>query len=189
MNQKTKVRIFTWLLASSFLAFSLNACTKKQVKKTSPDEQTEEAALSEDEMNAQELDIHGKDFVAASNLGVVYFEYDSSELSDDARQTLSKNADYLKKNVNLEVLSEGHTDERGTVGYNLALGQKRAAAVRKYYVSLGLQPKRVGSLSYGKEKPTCSEATEECWTQNRRVETKVRAIKVSNGKTNHSDEQ
>ena len=150
----------------------LSACPKKQVVK-----KTEEEPADSDE-----LDIHGKDFVSSKNLAAIHFEYDSAELKEDARDILAKNAEFLKKNDDLEVLCEGHTDERGTVGYNLALGQERAQTVRKYYISLGINSKRVGSLSYGKEKPLCEEISEDCWTQNRRVETKVRGMSPADGR-------
>lgn len=161
----------------SFLLFSLSACPKKKVvKKVEEPEQREE-------VETEELDIRGKDFVSSKHLKTIYFDYDSAVLSEEARKVLAENAEFLKKNADLEVLVEGHCDERGTIGYNLALGQKRATAVRKYYLSLGIQPKRIGSLSYGKEKPVCLESSEECWLKNRRAETKVRADKLAdNGK-------
>lgn len=154
----------------------LTACAKKQtVKKVE-----EETEKDEDgEVESAELDVHGMEFVPSKNLEAIHFDYDSSELKDEARQILAKNSEYLKGNSDLEVLVEGHTDERGTVGYNLALGQKRSQSVRKYYISLGLDPKRLGSLSYGKEKPICIESAEECWRENRRVETKVRALQAA----------
>jgi peptidoglycan-associated lipoprotein len=113
----------------------------------------------------------------------IYFEYDSSDLSEAARLILATNADYVKKYKDIEILVEGHTDERGTIAYNLALGQKRAHSVRTYYVALGIEPKKIGTLSYGEEKSVCAELTEECWSQNRRVESKIRTLKVvDNGK-------
>ena len=171
-----------WLVFCGLITLSLNACPKKQaIKKTAEKEQTEE------DVKSDELDIHGKDFVASKNLAIIHFDYDSSELSEEARKTLAFNAEYLKKNPGLEILSEGHTDERGTIGYNLALGQKRAQTVWKYYSSLGVEPKKMGSLSYGKEKPLCVENSEPCWSQNRRVETKIRASKVVNGNKEKSE--
>ncbi|OGR83411.1 MAG: hypothetical protein A3A86_03145 [Elusimicrobia bacterium RIFCSPLOWO2_01_FULL_60_11] len=160
--------LFSWILFCGFLTFSFSACAKKQVVKP-------EDKLEEEEVESEELDIHGKDFVESKNLSPIFFDYDSSSLSDEARKVLAGNAAYLKKSPDLEVLTEGHCDKRGTIGYNLALGQRRAASVRLYYVSLGIEAGRAGSLSYGKEKPLCIEDSEDCWAQNRRVQTKVRA--------------
>ena len=170
-----------WLLIFGVVTLTLNACPKKQTVKKTPD-QEEAKAEDSDEVATEELDIHGKNFVESKNLALVHFDYDSSELSNEAREILAENAEYLKKNNNLEVLVEGHCDERGTIAYNLALGQKRAASIIRYYISLGIPPKEVGSLSYGKEKPICMENTEECWATNRRAETKIRTLKVVNGK-------
>ena len=159
----------------SFLIFSLTSCTKKKIVK-----KTEEPEEIED-VESEELDIRGKDFVNTKHLAPIRFDYDSDSLSEESRKTLLTNADFLKENDDLEILAEGHCDDRGTIGYNLALGQKRASAVRKYYISLGIKPKRIGSLSFGKEKYVCLENTEECFSVNRRAETKVRALKVANG--------
>ena len=166
------------LIGFGLLTITLSACPKKQTVKKTEEETNEEPP----EVQSEELDVHGKDFVSIKDLETIHFDYDSSELKEDSRLILSRNADYLKKNPDLEVLCEGHTDERGTVGYNLALGQKRAQSVRKYYISLGLNHKKLGSLSFGKEKPTCSENGEDCWLKNRRVETKVRSVKMDGDK-------
>lgn len=186
MKTKYGQNFIIWMAIAGLATFGLNACAKKQTVKSTPtDEMADEAKL--DEMKTDELDIHGKDFMESPNLATINFEYDSSELTDQARKLLANNAQYLMENPGQEILTEGHCDDRGTVGYNLALGQKRAAAVRQYYIYLGIKPKRIGSLSYGKEKPVCGEATEQCWMQNRRVETKVRAIKVSTSGTLSGD--
>lgn len=189
MNKLFGKNVLLWMALASFSLMGLNACAKKQTVKKTTDEQSIEQADA-DNLKSEELDIHGKDFMNSPDLANVYFDYDSSELSDEARKILSENAAYLKKNPGQEILTEGHCDERGTVGYNLALGQKRSASVRQYYIYLGIKPSRIGSLSYGKEKPVCFEADETCWNQNRRVETKVRTIKVStNGKVDDSTDQ
>ena len=80
----------------------------------------------------------------------------------------------LKEHSDWEALVEGHCDERGTTEYNLGLGQRRAAAVRQYYMTLGLDGGRIATISYGKEQPVCTEHTEDCWAKNRRGVTKVR---------------
>ncbi|HEX9305130.1 MAG TPA: peptidoglycan-associated lipoprotein Pal [Thermoanaerobaculia bacterium] len=97
-----------------------------------------------------------------------YFDYDQSDLRDDARTALSANAAWLKKYPSIQILIEGHCDERGTSAYNLALGDRRANAARDYLASLGISPARVRTVSYGKERPFCTESSETCWQQNRR---------------------
>jgi peptidoglycan-associated lipoprotein len=106
----------------------------------------------------------------------VYFEYDKADLRDDARATLAKNADWLKKPYNTSViLVEGHCDERGTERYNLALGERRARVAMEYLQSLGIPANRLKMVSYGKERPQCTEANESCWSKNRRGHFKIDA--------------
>jgi len=121
-----------------------------------------------------EGEIRGGEFLPQENIKTINFEYDKYELSDAARSILQVNAALLKARKDWAVLVEGHCDDRGTVEYNLALGQKRAKAVRDYYVRLGVPESAVGTISYGEEKPLCTEATDACWLQNRRAETKIR---------------
>jgi peptidoglycan-associated lipoprotein len=101
-------------------------------------------------------------------LGDVNFGYDSTDLSDEARAVLQKNVEWMKKWASTKVMVEGHADSRGTNEYNLALGERRADAVRDYLVSLGLATDRLTIVSKGEEQPFCSEETESCWQQNRR---------------------
>jgi len=97
-----------------------------------------------------------------------YFDYDSAEIRADAREALQKTADFLKKYPQARVVIEGHCDERGSTEYNLALGDRRANAVKQYLVNLGVSAANLNTVSYGKEKPFCSESNEACWQQNRR---------------------
>lgn len=106
---------------------------------------------------------------ASSPMKDVYFDFDRYDLSTDARTILRANADWLKNNQTARVEIEGHCDERGTSEYNLALGAKRAQAVREYLVTLGVAGNRLSTISYGEEIPVCKEATESCWRQNRRA--------------------
>jgi peptidoglycan-associated lipoprotein len=103
----------------------------------------------------------------------IRFDYDSYELKGDARDLLRGNADWLRQNAGNKLEIEGHCDSRGTVEYNLALGAKRAKAVRDYLVSLGIESDRMTTISYGKELPLCTEETESCWAQNRRAHSVV----------------
>jgi peptidoglycan-associated lipoprotein len=99
----------------------------------------------------------------------VFFEFDKSDLSEQARASLAKNADYMRKWATVMITSEGHADSRGTNEYNMALGERRAAAVRDYLVSLGITTTRVSVVSKGEEQPFCMEENETCWVQNRRA--------------------
>ncbi len=99
----------------------------------------------------------------------IYFDYDKYDIREDARQTLKAVADHLRKNPAQRLLIEGHCDERGTSEYNLALGDKRAKAVKDYLISLGVPSARVDIISYGKEKPVCTEHADTCWAKNRRA--------------------
>ena len=107
------------------------------------------------------------------DLNPVYFAFDSVALASEARMTLEYNAKILKENPDIWVLIEGHCDERGTVEYNLALGEGRALAVRRYLINLGIGPDRIATISFGEEKPTDLGHQEQAWAKNRRVEYKV----------------
>lgn len=112
------------------------------------------------------------DIDAINNLGLlqeIRFDYDKADIRDADRAILSKNADNLKKFDFLRVTVEGHCDERGTVEYNLALGERRAKAANDYLVSLGVPAARLKTVSYGKEIPLCRESNEDCWGRNRRA--------------------
>ena len=98
----------------------------------------------------------------------VFYGYDSSELSSEARGTLEKQAAWLSKFGNVRVVIEGHADERGTREYNLALGDRRANATKDYLVALGINPSRIKTISYGKERPAAIGSNETAWAQNRR---------------------
>jgi peptidoglycan-associated lipoprotein len=101
-------------------------------------------------------------------LGDVFFDYDMSTIREDARPILQRNADYLRRWASTRVTIEGHADSRGTAEYNLALGGRRAGAVRAYLVSLGIAGDRLLAVSRGEETPQCTEENEACWQRNRR---------------------
>jgi len=98
----------------------------------------------------------------------VYFEFDQSDLKPEAIQALSRNAEFLKLHPEFLLTIEGHCDERGTNEYNLALGDRRANAVKSYLTSLGVTGDRFQVISYGEERPVCTESDEGCWARNRR---------------------
>ena len=105
---------------------------------------------------------------AAAGLRDVFFGYDSWTISEDGRQALTRDAEWMKSNPSALVKVEGHCDERGTSAYNLVLGEKRAKAARNYLVELGVGANRLSVVSYGKERPSCNEHAESCYQQNRR---------------------
>lgn len=99
----------------------------------------------------------------------VYFDYDQAGLTDRARDTLAANAAWMREHPQYTFTVEGHADERGTNDYNLALGQERAASASSYLQSLGVDGSRLNNISYGEERPVCTQSNESCWSQNRRV--------------------
>lgn len=101
-------------------------------------------------------------------LAEIHFDFDRADIREADRALLTKNAEALKKFDFLRVTIEGHSDERGTVEYNLALGERRAKAAYDYLVSLGVAADRLKTVSYGKEVPLCQQSTEDCWARNRR---------------------
>lgn len=103
-----------------------------------------------------------------ADLGPIYFDFDKSFIRNDAKPALQNVADYMKKNRDTNIRIEGNCDERGTSEYNMALGDRRATSAKKYLTDLGVDANRVSTLSYGKEKPMCTEHNEGCWQKNRR---------------------
>ncbi len=104
----------------------------------------------------------------AAGLQPIHFDFDKSFIRDDAKPVMKANAEWLKANPKVKVKIEGNCDERGTKEYNQALGQRRAASAKKYLTDMGISGNRISLISYGKEKPICTESTEDCWQKNRR---------------------
>ena len=127
--------------------------------------ETPPPAPTEDEMFARKS---LEDLNREKPIGDAYFDLDSSQIRADAQPVLQKDADWLKRWASTKVTVEGHADSRGTAEYNLALGDRRASAVRDYLVNLGIPAARIQVVSKGKEQPVCTEENEPCWQQNRR---------------------
>jgi len=104
----------------------------------------------------------------AQNIKDVYFDYDKSDVRGDQQSAIQADAAFLQQHPNITFTVEGHCDERGSTEYNLALGDNRASAVKNALVAAGISADRVKTVSYGKEKPFCTEHSEQCWQQNRR---------------------
>jgi peptidoglycan-associated lipoprotein len=111
-----------------------------------------------------------KEFTAIPELKPIYFDFDKYDIRPADAKILDANAQWLKSNDNQRVLIEGHCDERGTNEYNLALGERRAKSTMNYLVSQGVQASRITIISYGEERPVCSQKNEECWSKNRRAQ-------------------
>jgi peptidoglycan-associated lipoprotein len=109
-----------------------------------------------------------KEFMAIADLKDVFFDFDKYNIRAGDAKTLDSNASWLKSNPNQLLLIEGHCDERGTNEYNLALGERRAKSTMNYLVSQGVQASRITIISYGEERPTCTDKNEACWSKNRR---------------------
>ncbi|HLY63563.1 MAG TPA: peptidoglycan-associated lipoprotein Pal [Terriglobia bacterium] len=105
----------------------------------------------------------------SSVLKDAYFDLDKSDIRPDAQQTLTADADALKANPNAKITIEGHCDERGSEEYNLGLGDRRATAAKAFMVNLGVPGDRLNTISYGKDRPQCTDHSEDCWQKNRRA--------------------
>jgi peptidoglycan-associated lipoprotein len=161
-------------------------CAKRQTVKapeTTPPP-SQQSQQQEQQQAKEEPSVRFENWQTVPQLSMVNFGYDSAELSDQARGILQKNATYLKANTGLNVLVEGHCDDRGTTEYNLALGQRRAASVRDYYGQLGVSLARIATISYGEEQPLVVGENEAAWAQNRRAVTRVRSAGVSSSNVN-----
>lgn len=105
----------------------------------------------------------------SQNIKDAFFDFDKSELRQEARDALTKDAEFLRSYPQARISIEGHCDERGSTEYNLGLGQRRAEAAKNFLISLGIPADRLTTVSWGKERPFCTEHTEACWNQNRRA--------------------
>ncbi len=108
------------------------------------------------------------DELFTKNVKDAYFDYDKADIRPDAREALSQTAQFLRQYPQIRITIEGHCDERGSTEYNLALGDRRAQATKDFLASLGISADRMETVSYGKERPVCTEHEESCWQQNRR---------------------
>lgn len=144
------------------VTLSLLGCAKKQTVKPGP-EKLPEAKVEQPTVTEAKPEVKVE-------FRTVYFDFDSYQVRDAERQALLDAARAIRANSRLVVRLEGHCDERGTIEYNLALGDKRASAVRDYLAASGVDAKQLKTVSYGKEKPAVRGSTEESWAKNRRVE-------------------
>lgn len=134
-----------------------------------PEPGVQPASRPEGDVAAAELPADVEAINRAGYLKDVFFDTDRADLREDARQTLAQNATWLTQHASVRTLIEGHCDERNTNEYNLALGWRRANAVKDYLVSLGVAADRISTISYGEERPFATCHDERCWWQNRRA--------------------
>ncbi len=160
------------------------ACSKKPVPQTTPEPTPSPAPAAvtvvptavpvppkpPEAPRVAEVSMSDKTLTEISGyLKPAFFDYDQAEIRPDAREALGADAEFLRKWPTVKVTIEGYCDERGTREYNMALGQRRAGATRDYLVSLGTDTRRLQIISYGKERPFCTEHNEACWQKNRRA--------------------
>ncbi len=171
---------YKFLISAILLLFVASCATKPQddADASGSGSSTSDSSVSTEEGTITETS--GSGIVSGSqedlivNVGDrVFFGYDSSDLDSDALELLQDQVAWLKQNSQVSVTIEGHCDERGTREYNLALGEKRAQAVKNYLIGLGISPDRVSTISYGKERPAVVGSNDGAWAQNRRSVTIV----------------
>ena len=173
----------TGTLMAMFAVLLVSGCMKKAVKPTVEKPPVDEEQLAADAEKPFRIeDVVGQDWKDVAQLANARFEFDQASLSSEARSVLQKNAKFLKDFPQMEVRMAGHCDDRGTVEYNIALGQRRARAARDYYKALGVSENRLSTISFGEERPLCTDETDECWAKNRRAETKVRVLSLDEQK-------
>lgn len=173
-----KPKMFSIMVVLSAALLALWGCPKKaemSAVQVEPEVQAEERAAAvepdpatESEMKPRAEPGDEKERAAAEGLKPIYFDFDQSAIRDDVKAVLEANATWLRANSEAKIRIEGNCDERGSKEYNLALGQRRAANARKYLTDLGIAEGRISLISYGKEKPVCTQETEVCMQKNRR---------------------
>lgn len=166
------------LLTVTALAIGLAAgCSRKQPPATDdrgrvePPPATETADADADAARRAEEEARlARERAFGSIQEMIFFDFDRSDLREDARATLQRKAEALRQFPDIRIRIEGHADERGTVEYNLALGERRADAARAYLIDLGIDPDRMTTISYGEERALVEGQNEAAWSQNRRDE-------------------
>lgn len=156
------------------LALGLAACSKNQKADAAADLQAA-ADSNYDAIVAEEEEVAEAVESVEVSLAPVFFALNEYSLSQGARNILKANAEVLKVKGVKNITVEGNCDDRGTISYNIALGQKRANEVRDYYIKLGVKAENINTVSYGEENPLCTDQTESCWAKNRRADTVISA--------------
>jgi peptidoglycan-associated lipoprotein len=170
-SPRTIQKISTVFMTAT-LIFALGACSSK--KKAEDTQAPLESTVSEPQTPAIEstpmsFEATGSDSGKIDGLQTVFFDYDKASLSADSKKKLQGNADWMKSHGNTRMQVEGHTDARGSIEYNLSLGERRAQSVKSYLTSLGIPAARIAIISYGKEKPLAPGDSEADYSKNRRA--------------------
>jgi len=167
-------RLLTLFCAALTLTVLTTACSRKRPPETDVRGRTETPPPTterpSDTGNETDEAAAARERAYNSLTEMIFFDFDRSELKDDARATLQRKADVMRDNPDVTLRIEGHCDERGTVEYNLALGERRAEAAKQYLVDLGIDPDRLTTISYGEERPLEEGHNEAAWSRNRRDE-------------------
>ncbi len=142
---------------------------RKRIEQAPLKDMNKSKDISERELSKKQIsDMQETIRVLETKFHDIYFDYDNYSISDTAQALLEQLSSALLKNQTIKVLIEGNCDERGTAEYNIALGDRRANAAKQYLLALGIPSNRMDTISYGKEKPICTEKNETCWVKNRR---------------------
>jgi peptidoglycan-associated lipoprotein len=172
-KEKRKMKRSALIAITVVCLFSVLGCPKKMEVASAPGSREEAAAVPTQAAPAAAPEARpGEPEERAAGPGtglkLIYFDFDKYFIRDDARPVMQANAEWLKAHPKVNVRIEGTCDERGTIEYNLALGQRRAASAKKYLIDTGIPSSRISLISYGKEKPVCADHSETCWQKNRR---------------------
>ena len=175
------------LTLSVVALFALGACKKKPQVAATPEpapqpQPTQPAAPPPSQPTCDAACMAARDNAAkaeaikaatAALTATIFFDYDRSDITDDARTKLDAKVPVLTQNSGVRIRIAGHTDSRGSDEYNLALGQRRAAAAKRYLTDRGIDGSRIEIVSFGEERPTCTDESEGCWSRNRRDEFEI----------------
>lgn len=157
------------ILMTLALCSMVIACSKKNKSDQPVESMAAGGAETKIESTPMNFDAAGSDSGKIEGLSTIHFEYDKSTLTSKTKKELQANSAWLKKNAGVRVQIEGHCDARGSIEYNLALGERRANAVKSYLVSQGVSEARLSVISYGKEKPLVNGDSDEAYAKNRRA--------------------
>lgn len=158
-------------LAAATMVIALAACSKKPPAELPPAPGGSSGSYTPPPASGGPVKGSQEDFLASVSSDRIFFELNDYGIDAQDQQTLQSQAGWLQQNPSVRVTIEGHADERGTRDYNIALGERRANAAKNYLASLGIDPGRINTVSYGKERPAALGSDEAAWAQNRRAVT------------------